>query len=330
MNDSTADTLVLDEPSSDAWASDDPLGEILRQTGHLFDAVLAGVVIADLDLVIRFVNDTGMKVLHNIERVLSDTFGVTVNDVIGGSIHRFHKDPKRIERILRNEDGFRFPHEASFSFGTVTLRTNITELVDDHRERVGYIVTYEDVSDLAAAKATTENLKLELDSASTAVQQLSLSITEISDNAGQASGLAAETEANAQQIGVEMVDLDSRRTEIDKALKSIDEVANQTRMLALNATIEAARAGELGKGFAVVAEEVKDLAARTAEVTTDIDARLSENAESIQRLRSQVEAMGEQMGDINSMQTAIASAVEQQQAAASDLANNIATVAANL
>ncbi|MCX8131046.1 MAG: methyl-accepting chemotaxis protein [Clostridia bacterium] len=134
-------------------------------------------------------------------------------------------------------------------------------------------------SSIALSQGATEQ--------ASSIEELTASLEEISsqtrqnaENANQANFLAESARTNAMQGNGQMKEMLKAMDEINdasgnisKIIKVIDEIAFQTNILALNAAVEAARAGQHGKGFAVVAEEVRNLAARSANAareTTDM------------------------------------------------------------
>jgi len=139
-------------------------------------------------------------------------------------------------------------------------------------------------SSQALSQGATESAS-SLEEISASLNQLSSQTGTNAENANTANQLSAEARNAAQQGSQKMQEMVAAMTEINNAgqsiskiIKVIDEIAFQTNLLALNAAVEAARAGQHGKGFAVVAEEVRNLAARSAETSELIEGSVQKTA----------------------------------------------------
>ena len=105
----------------------------------------ANVLVANTDFEIVYANPRSVETLKRIEPTIKQAFGVSVPQIVGGSIHRFHKDPKRIEAILRNPSAL--PHDGEFNFGGVTLKVSVNAAKASNGQLLGYVVNWDDVTE---------------------------------------------------------------------------------------------------------------------------------------------------------------------------------------
>lgn len=125
-------------------------------------------------------------------------------------------------------------------------------------------------------------------------------VTKIDSSVDTLARKATESSEELQVVNEKMHALEIHFASIDQLVRTVNEIADQTKLLALNATIEAARAGEAGRGFAVVAHEVKELSTTTKQANQEIKDSLVRIGEAIQDLSQCVER------SLNSMEQSIA------------------------
>ncbi len=176
---------------------------------------------------------------------------------------------------------------------------------------------------VSAAATAAEETSTNVQSVSAGTEELSTSIAEIGRQVVSSAQVARKAVEEAGATDSTMLGLADNASRISVVVDLIQVIASQTNLLALNATIEAARAGEAGRGFAVVASEVKSLASQTAKATEEIRGQIASMQNVTTSAVSAIRNIGQTIGEINDVTTAIAAAVEQQGAATREIAKNI-------
>lgn len=287
-------------------------------------------------------------------------------------------DPEEVSQVLHVMASGNFsiqPHKhpvaGSLLASTYDMQSQLRTMIESTKDHTLSLI---DMSQSLAASASqiSKSVNQESDSVATmasAIEEMSASTAHISDQGQSAKTIATNSRKDAEDgaaiinktvsgllVSAQEIENSSKdvshlgddASRISDVVKVIRDIADQTNLLALNAAIEAARAGEQGRGFAVVADEVRKLAERTANATTeitDMSAKIGEVAKHalggmdrvVQTTRQGVEdaetaqasilTIQQNFSEVSKVIDDISDALAQQNSAANELASNTEQIA---
>lgn len=272
---------------------------------------------------------------------LTARVNIKTNDEIGAIANGMNEVAENIQNIVTGIS--KATHQISTEVKEVKTQTESNHDVLNHHRSVTDNVVSKIESMNTTVKTVAENASEALSCTQKTNQQTSESKLRVKESVVSVNSLLKEITTMEHDIQ----NMSENATKIASVLIVIGEIADQTNLLALNAAIEAARAGEQGRGFAVVADEVRALASRTQESTSEINEMLkklsagTENAvRSIEHTKtsclraveltdlvdSNLDIMSTSVEEINRLNSHISDTTTTQSQASNEIKNNMNSI----
>ena len=223
-----------------------------------------------------------------------------------------------------------------------SIKESINKIVSSLNNTLSSINTAAEQVNSGAEQVATaaQSLSQGATEQASSIEELAASINIISEKINANAADAVEASKRTNEAGMEMQEVNDRvnhlvsamteikesSDQIQKIIKTIEDIAFQTNILALNAAVEAARAGVAGKGFAVVADEVRNLAGKSAEAAKNTTSLIESTVTAIEKGNTIVEEVAEKIVVVSESAGHVAEINNKISAASKDAANSIVQI----